>query len=1183
MKLTSTLRALLAGTTVFAVAAVGMMTSVSTEKTPYQPRPERPAAQPDGAQEIRRLLLGDAEGNIDHEGLQSLREAVAKSMEKQSRQKANSMSWIELGPDNIGGRTRAIVALDNGTLYAGGVSGGLWKSTNRGDNWTQMLNFPSLMVGSMAVAGDGTMYVGTGSRFDGFGSGEGGSEFRGEGIWMSTNNGADWTMVVGSDSYRATDALVADPNQSDRVWFGSDEAYGSITSGDLAEVPSSSSTPSDATDVAIAPDGSYCLVAASTGRVYRSVGTDFTDLQQISQGSGAGGNLPQSSIGRARVDIALTPNADGTHNAFALFSTPGGLFGGLHYSGGDGLGGTWSEVWPAGITSTPLPRGQGYYDLALGISKSDPTLAYVGGIELWRSGPNQQAEPAAAPFDAPGITFGVHADVHEIIFVDDNTTHGTMYIATDGGIYRSEDNGTTYTACNRDYNVTQFYGMAHSAGSGVLGGTQDNGSLFIPGDGYFISDQMAVDVNGGDGFDCGISMVTEAEGYTYAWFAASQNGGLVRGTLAPGAISNAGGFYDNNFTDLFNDEGELGQFYTCLRLYEDFEDDFSKNNVILVNTYGQDSIGGTYTMETNSQNLPFAYEMAADDTLNFYDVLVRPARVTNEPLEEDPDYFWLELQDMTEDVQCTDFVDTLSIDTVWTDPVEILLDSTILVVNELGVEVEIDIQIPTGEYDSTMVMDVVCYEESEILGYDTLLFDITCTTIILDTLDSMEVYVVTETLVDSTVLVVVGDDSLMIDVEVPVLDSTLTMVPQYLDSLACDTLLEVEPIISVYEVCDTVPMLSYDISSSTQCDTSYLYASDTLYNIPEQIRVQDPYNTMFVLGLNGSLGIWMTREGLNFNTTPSWIRLADAPPGTGVKAIEFVEQGEAKGDVMFYTGWNGSVTRVTGLRDVYTQEDVNEGALDLHVMLPNAGSAVTGLSVDPNDPNHVVVTIGGYSTSAAGKVRETFNALSPDFDPATDWSSIWTMTGEEASMPCYDVVIDANDESGQTIVVGTEFGVYVTEDGGSTWNISNLGVESGPNGYNAPVFDLKQQFRSSHPWSNVTNGGAIYAGTHGRGMFVSGLVTNVEEESAVVNDASAWNVFPNPVVSGEMNLPTAGWQGNAQVEIFDLTGRRWVNEQVQLSGVDRVRTDVQELPSGYYVVRMSQGSNFKAAKFVVKK
>ena len=50
---------------------------------------------------------------------------------------------------------RAIVPVGNNTLYAGAVSGGLWKSTNRGDNWTQMLSFPSLMVGSMTIFGSG--------------------------------------------------------------------------------------------------------------------------------------------------------------------------------------------------------------------------------------------------------------------------------------------------------------------------------------------------------------------------------------------------------------------------------------------------------------------------------------------------------------------------------------------------------------------------------------------------------------------------------------------------------------------------------------------------------------------------------------------------------------------------------------------------------------------------------------------------------------------------------------------------------------------------------------------------------------------------------------------------------------------------------------------------------------------
>ena len=240
------------------------------------------------------------------------------------------------------------------------------------------------------------------------------------------------------------------------------------------------------------------------------------------------------------------------------------------------------------------------------------------------------------------------------------------------------------------------------------------------------------------------------------------------------------------------------------------------------------------------------------------------------------------------------------------------------------------------------------------------------------------------------------------------------------------------------------------------------------------------------------------------------------------------------------------------------------------------------MSVDPNDPNHVIVTVGGYGSSAAGKVRETFNALSPDFIPNTDWNNIWMTTGEFASMPCYDVVIDSRDASGQTVVVGTEFGIFVTEDGGASWNISNIGVESGPGGFTAPVFDLKQQFRDSHEWSNVTNAGAIYAGTHGRGMFVNGIASSVEEEVAVSEESASWKVFPNPVVAGELNLPTAGWQGIAQVEIFDMTGRRWMSQTVQLGGVERIQTDVQELPSGYYVVRMAQGGHSKAAKFVVR-
>ena len=270
-----------------------------------------------------------------------------------------------------------------------------------------------------------------------------------------------------------------------------------------------------------------------------------------------------------------------------------------------------------------------------------------------------------------------------------------------------------------------------------------------------------------------------------------------------------------------------------------------------------------------------------------------------------------------------------------------------------------------------------------------------------------------------------------------------------------------------------------------------------------------------------------------------------------------------------------SHARVSGLRNVYSQDDVDQ--LEITNILSGAGAAVTGLSVDPNDPNHVVVTVGGYGNSSAGKVRETFNALSDN----VTWNNIWSSAGFN-NMPCYDVVIDANDASGESIVVGTEFGIFVTDDGGDSWAISNIGMENGPDGITAPVFDLKQQFRDSHPWSNITNGGAIYAGTHGRGIFVNGIASDVDEEEIEIAQAS-WNVFPNPVTGGELSLPTMGWQGQARIEIFDLTGRRWVNDVTTLGGLEWVRADVAELPSGYYVVRMSQGDKAQAAKFVVSR
>ena len=72
-----------------------------------------------------------------------------------------------MGPDNVGGRTRAIlIDKDNSNLiYAGGVSGGLWKSNNAGLTWniipgTDQLEFSGVV--STCQTSNGDIYFGTG-------------------------------------------------------------------------------------------------------------------------------------------------------------------------------------------------------------------------------------------------------------------------------------------------------------------------------------------------------------------------------------------------------------------------------------------------------------------------------------------------------------------------------------------------------------------------------------------------------------------------------------------------------------------------------------------------------------------------------------------------------------------------------------------------------------------------------------------------------------------------------------------------------------------------------------------------------------------------------------------------------------------------------------------------------------
>lgn len=1069
---TMQLKTIFTASAAVALALTGWQISnadTSANALDYTPRVEEAKSQaPDGAWEIQQKMLGDIEtGEINSEGLRELRGEVTRFAAQQSLDgRATDHYWNEMGPDNIGGRTRAIAAVipedgsEETVLYAGAISGGLWKSDNGGNDWNQMFGLDQMVVGSVAVAGNGAVYVGSGSIYDG-GSGDGGSGFRGRGIWWSAD-GENFELVEGTDpgefnsgDFSAVDAMVADPNFPNRVWFGSNAGYGFIDDGVMTMSPSDDISGAVG-DIAIAADGSYMLIGMNNCRVFRSDDNTFTTFTSMSGSNNDETVLPQSGNGRVRVAISL----DDSDHAFAVFATSGGLFGGLYHTGN--AGDIWSNVWPNEIDeATPLPRAQGIYDLALGVKKGQPDLAYVGGIELWRSGPNQQAELAAYAFDFAGTNIDVHADVHEVMF----TPSGNMYVATDGGIYKSTDGGQSYNDINRDYSVTQFYGMDHSARSAVLGGTQDNGSLFIPANGYYLSDQEAVEVQGGDGFDCAISQVTEAEGYDYAFYATSQNGGLGRGTVGQDDIANYGSFFDANITELANDEGEIGQFYSVVRLYENTDDQDSQRSVVLVNPFGETVTDSTFTLSTSNQNLDFEYTLPEGVELAFYEELVRPERLLDAPLTEDPDYFWMDPQESIEQLECND-------------------DSVLI-----GQELQIT--------DIAPVVDSVYIAEWDEWVYNT-----------------------------------VGYDTTFSEVD-------------------------------VYEV-------------NVVCDTMYFHASDTMIDVPGRLLVNDPYTTMTIAGFNGGNGIWMTRDGLNFNTTPEWVRLDNAPAGVGTKAVEFTVNIEPEaGNHMFVSGWDGKLYRFDGMEDIHTQDDV---PANMGKQIRSLGAVITGVSVDPNNPNHVVISVGGYGALATGKVQETFNAL----DDQPSWSSIWNESGL-SKMPCYDVIIDAMDPSGQSIVVGTEYGIFATDNGGDDWMMANQNMASTADQISAPVFDVKQQWRGAAPWINPSNQGAIYAATHGRGIFRSDLFLGVDEPTEMASqEASSLMVYPNPVSGGTFSVQSETFKGDFQLQVFDITGRLNVDQAIRGYAGGPIVVDASGLENGQYIVRLTNGKFQKTAKLLVR-
>ena len=127
--------------------------------------------------------------------------------------------WSQLGPLNVGGRTRALLIdpANPAVMYAAGVAGGVWKSTSAGETWQATSDLlPNLAVCSMAFepGNSNVIYAGTGEGFFN------GDMVRGAGIFKSTDAGGSWSFLEAtnsSDFFYVNDIIVS-PNDTRRVY-----------------------------------------------------------------------------------------------------------------------------------------------------------------------------------------------------------------------------------------------------------------------------------------------------------------------------------------------------------------------------------------------------------------------------------------------------------------------------------------------------------------------------------------------------------------------------------------------------------------------------------------------------------------------------------------------------------------------------------------------------------------------------------------------------------------------------------------------------------------------------------------------------------------------------------------------------------------------------------------------------
>ncbi len=440
-----------------------------------------------------------------------------------------TLSWAGAGPDDIGGRIRAFAvdSRNSNVILAGGVTGGMWKSTNGAQSWT-FKSDPNKNLGVSSIAQDpqnpDTWYYSTGEVGSSADAADADAPFLGAGLFKSTNNGDTWTFIgyeQGADNTewkKAGSSLQFPVDKPKNPFYETSRLRISPTTGAIFVA-------SNQFGILRSTDGGdnfkVVKVPQYTGTHYPDIvidknGNIIVSFMGIKDGDDGGGIFRSTDNGTTwtsitptdfpdqfgRTVLALAPS---NPNILYSLTTTGEVVNGFDemYLYKHDLNAGTAENRAANIPTFPDANAdynglktQGNYNMVVAVHPTNENMVFIGGTSLFRSTDGFATKStdinsviggygseSAGTSNRFGDYLNHFPDQH-LMFFDPNNPN-IAFSMHDGGVSKTTDitaPKVSWTEMDNNFAITQFYRMAISSESGdyrMAGGCQDNSSLFM--------------------------------------------------------------------------------------------------------------------------------------------------------------------------------------------------------------------------------------------------------------------------------------------------------------------------------------------------------------------------------------------------------------------------------------------------------------------------------------------------------------------------------------------------------------------------------------------------------------------------------------------------------------------------------------------------------------------------------